>query len=95
LRLQPAAVEQAEGHRRAVGGVGPYLVKRLVTQSAVPLDSDLGQFVGAVAYAAAGGRIHARFLFSCDEDGFLDDAALVRRLALAKLEVKAAELRHD
>ena len=48
--------------------------ERLLTESAVPLDSDLGQFVGAEAYEAAGGTI-TRDLFSGDEDGFLDDAA--------------------
>ena len=69
-----------------------YTVKRLLTESAVPLDSDLGEFVGAEAYEAAGGHI-TRDLFSGDEDGFLDDAALVRRLAIEKLEAKAAELR--
>jgi len=72
--------------------IQPYTVKRLLTESAVPLDSDLGQFVGAEAYEAAGGRI-TRDLFSGDEDGFMDDAALVRRLAIEKLEAKAAELR--
>jgi ParB family transcriptional regulator, chromosome partitioning protein len=69
-----------------------YTVKRLLTESAVPLDSDLGQFVGAEAYEAAGGKI-TRDLFTGDEDGFLGDAALVRRLAIEKLEAKAAELR--
>ena len=49
-------------------------------------------FVGAEAYEAAGGTI-TRDLFSGDEDGFMDDAALVRRLAIEKLEAKAAELR--
>ena len=49
-------------------------------------------FVGAEAYEAAGGHI-TRDLFSGDDDGFLDDAALVRRLAIEKLEAKAAELR--
>ncbi len=34
-----------------------------------------------------------RDLFSGDDEGFMDDAALVRRLALEKLEQKAAELR--
>ncbi len=72
--------------------IQPYTVKRLLTESAVPLDSDLGMFVGAEAYEAAGGKI-TRDLFSGDEDGFLDDAALVRRLAIEKLEAKAAELR--
>ena len=72
--------------------IQPYTVKRLLTESAVPLDSDLGQFVGAAAYEAAGGTI-TRDLFSGDDDGFLDDAALVKRLAIEKLEAKAAELR--
>jgi len=67
-------------------------VKRLLTQSAVAADSDLGVFVGIAAYEAAGGTV-TRDLFSGDEDGFMDDAALVRRLALEKLEQKAAELR--
>ena len=72
--------------------IQPYTVKRLLTESAVPLDSDLGMFVGAEAYAAAGGKV-TRDLFSGDDDGFLDDPALVRRLAIEKLEAKAAELR--
>jgi hypothetical protein len=69
-----------------------YTVKRLPTESAVALDSDLGMFVGTEAYEAAGGTI-TRDLFSGDEEGFMDDAALVRRLAIEKLEAKAAELR--
>ena len=67
-------------------------VRRLLTETAVPLDSQLGSFVGAAAYKAAGGKV-TRDLFSADEAGFLDDAALVRRLAIEKLEQKAAELR--
>ena len=46
--------------------IQPYTVKRLLTESAVPLNSDLGQFVGAEAYEAAGGTI-TRDLFSGDE----------------------------
>ena len=72
--------------------IAPYTVRRLLTQSAVPLDSDLGRFVGADAFEVAGGTI-TRDLFSGDDDGFMDDAALVRRLAIEKLEAKAAELR--
>jgi ParB family chromosome partitioning protein len=72
--------------------IQPYTVKRLLTESAVPLDSEFGMFVGADAYEAAGGAI-TRDLFSGDEDGFMDDAALVTRLAIEKLEAKAAELR--
>jgi ParB family transcriptional regulator, chromosome partitioning protein len=72
--------------------VSPHTIRRLLTESAIPLDSDLGMFVGAETYEAAGGPI-TRDLFSGDDDGFMDDAALVRRLALEKLEAKAAELR--
>ncbi len=72
--------------------IQPYTVRRLLTEGAVPLDSHLGTFVGAAAYEAAGGTV-TRDLFSGDEEGFMDDAGLVRRLAFAKLEAKAAELR--
>ena len=74
--------------------VSPHQVRRLLTGSAVPLDSDLGLFVGIEAYEAAGGRV-TRDLFSGDDDGFMDDAALVNRLAIEKLEQKAEELRAD
>ena len=69
-----------------------HTVKRLLTEKAVPLDSDLGRFVGRKAYKAAGGTINED-LFSSDDERFMDDAALVRRLAIEKLEAKAAELR--
>ena len=69
-------------------------MKRLLTESALPLDSSIGQFVGAGAYQAAGGTI-TRDLFSGDDDGFMDDGALVHRLAIEKLEAKAEELRAD
>ena len=72
--------------------IPPYTVRRLLTQTAIPLDSDLGLFVASAAYEAAGGAV-TRDLFSGDDEGFMDDAALVRRLALEKLEQKAAELR--
>ncbi len=59
-----------------------------------PARPDLGLFVAkpSAGYEAAGGTV-TRDLFSADDEGFMDDAALVRRLALEKLEQKAAELR--
>jgi ParB family transcriptional regulator, chromosome partitioning protein len=74
--------------------VSPHQVRRLLTQSAIPLDSELGAFVGPAVYEAAGGNV-SRDLFSGEDEGFLDDAALVRRLAIEKLEAKAAELRRE
>ena len=67
--------------------VSPHQIRRLLTGSAVPLDSDLGLFVGIEAYEAAGGRV-TRDLFSGEDKGFLDDAALVNRLAIEKLEAE-------
>jgi ParB family transcriptional regulator, chromosome partitioning protein len=69
-----------------------YSVRHLLTEGAVALESDLGMFVGAAVYEAAGGRV-TRDLFSGDDEGFMDDPALVRRLAIEKLEAKAAERR--
>jgi ParB family transcriptional regulator, chromosome partitioning protein len=71
-----------------------HAVRRMLTESAEPLDSDLGAFVGLAVYEAAGGTV-TRDLFSSEDEGFMDDAALVRRLAIEKLEAKAAELRAE
>jgi ParB family transcriptional regulator, chromosome partitioning protein len=78
---------------RSQSYIQPYTVRRLLTEGAAPLGSRLGEFVGIAAYEAAAGGAVTRDLFSGDEYGFLDDAALVRRLALEKLEEKARELR--
>ena len=72
--------------------ISAHRVRHLLTEAAHALDSDLGLFVGAEAYKAAGGTI-TQDLFSADDEGFMDDAALVRRLAIEKLEAKAEELR--
>ena len=69
-----------------------HAVRRLLTQGAVPVDSNLGTFIGMAAYEAAGGTVTCD-LFSTRDEGFMDDAALVRRLAIEKLEAKAEELR--
>jgi ParB family transcriptional regulator, chromosome partitioning protein len=87
-QAQLAVWHQLKGH----SSIPPYTVRRLLTQTAVPLDSDLGRFVGSGAYEIAGGTV-TRDLFSAGAEGFMDDAALVRRLALEKLQQKAAELR--
>ncbi len=56
-------------------------MRRLLTQGAISVDSRLGRFVGLAAYEAAGGTVRCD-LFSLREDGFMDDAALIRRLAI-------------
>jgi ParB family chromosome partitioning protein len=92
LATDHAAQRAVWGQLKGQSYIQPYTVRRLLTQSAIPLDSDLGQFVGDEAYEAAGGAI-TRDLFSGDDEGFMNDSALVRRLAIEKLEAKAAELR--
>jgi ParB family transcriptional regulator, chromosome partitioning protein len=72
--------------------ISAHRVRHQLTQAAIALDSDIGMFVGAEAYKAAGGTI-THDLFSADDEGFMDDAALVRRLAIEKLEARAEELR--
>ena len=72
--------------------ISAHRVRHLLTEAAIAVDSELGTFVGAEAYKSAGGTI-TQDLFSADDEGFMDDAALVRRLAIEKLEARAEELR--
>lgn len=66
-------------------------VRRLLTETAVAITSRLGRFVGVEVYEAAGGHV-LRDLFSDRDDGYLEDAGLVRKLALEKLETRAKAL---
>lgn len=71
--------------------VSAHSVRRLLTEKAVPVNARLGRFVGAEDYEAAGGQV-IRDLFSERDEGYLEDANLVRKLALEKLEARAKEL---
>ncbi len=75
-------------------GRSPIQIRRRLTETAIPVASRLGRFVGIEAYEAAGGAI-TRDLFCDHDEGFMDDAALVRRLAQTKLEAEAAALAPD
>ena len=75
-------------------GRSPIQIRRRLTETAIPVASRLGRFVGIEAYEAAGGAI-TRDLFCDHDEGFMDDAALVRRLAQAKLEAEATALAPD
>ena len=69
----------------------PGVVRRAMTEAKVPASDRRAIFVGAEAYAEAGGTI-LRDLFTEDGGGWLEDAALLDRLATAKLEQIAAEV---
>ncbi|MDP1585102.1 MAG: ParB N-terminal domain-containing protein, partial [Bradyrhizobium sp.] len=69
----------------------PYLIRRQLTESAVRASDRRARFVGPEAYAAAGGVI-LRDLFEDDEGGWLEDVALLDRLATEKLAAAAEQV---
>ena len=73
---------------------GPYAIRRQLTQGAVRASDKRAQFVGVEAYEAAGGVV-LRDLFNRDDGGWLQDAALLDRLAREKLERAAEEIRAE
>lgn len=72
----------------------PHIIRRALTEAHVPAGDRRARFVGADAYEAAGGII-LRDLFSEDEGGYFEDAALLDRLVLDKLETVAAGVRAE
>ncbi|WP_293897559.1 ParB/RepB/Spo0J family partition protein [Phenylobacterium sp.] len=70
----------------------PHLIRRAMTEAKVPADDRRVVFVGAEAYAEAGGVI-LRDLFTEDRGGWLEDVALLDRLVLEKLVALATQLR--
>ena len=75
-------------------GLSAWRVKQALTEGRVPAESRLGRFVGVEAYEAAGGAVD-RDLFAATGEGcaWLEDRALLRRLANEKLDAAAEELR--
>ena len=72
----------------------PYSIRRQLTEGAVRASDKRAQFIDVAAYEAAGGLV-LRDLFQHDDGGWLQDAALLDRLAnekvLAEAEAFAAE----
>lgn len=69
-----------------------YQIRQLLTRGEVSTESPLAVFVGIDAYRQAGGSVRED-LFSTEGTSFLQDSALLNRLALDKLEAEAARLR--
>lgn len=72
----------------------PWIIRRDLTAGHVAATDRRAVFVGPEAYIEAGGTI-IRDLFTEDRGGFLEDAGLLDRLVLAKLETLAAEARAE
>lgn len=73
---------------------GAWQIRRQLTEGAVASSDRRAQFVGLGAYEAAGGAV-TRDLFDEDETGWLQDPALLDRLAAAKLTQEAESLRAE
>jgi ParB family chromosome partitioning protein len=71
-----------------------YYIRRLLTESAIRASDKRARLVGVAAYEAAGGIV-MRDLFEQDNGGWLQDAALLDRLAIVKLTSEAETLRAE
>jgi ParB family chromosome partitioning protein len=69
----------------------PATIRRDLTKANVEATERRARFVGADAYAEAGGTI-IRDLFTEDRGGYFEDAVLLDRLVIGKLEDIAAEV---
>lgn len=69
----------------------PWIIRRDLTKTNVAATDRRAIFVGAQAYAEAGGNI-IRDLFTEDRGGFYEDAALLDRLVIDKLERIASQV---
>lgn len=70
----------------------PHELRRLLTDQQINIKTDrLALYVGVDAYEKAGGKI-ARDLFSDNGTGYMSDAALLERLAVAKMDKQRAKL---
>ena len=75
-------------------GPSVWQIRRLLTEGRMPATSAIARFVGADAYEAAGGMLTRDLFAEEDERGtWFDDPALLRKLALERLETAAEELR--
>jgi ParB family transcriptional regulator, chromosome partitioning protein len=66
----------------------PHLIRRMLTEDSVDVRDRRAQFVGIVAYEAAGGYI-MRDLFNRDDGGWMQDPALLDQLVNDKLAAAA------
>jgi ParB family chromosome partitioning protein len=69
----------------------PWYIRDLLTETTVPTDDKRAQFVGVEAYEQAGG-VMLRDLFSDEDEGWLENPALLDRLVSDKLKGIADEV---
>ena len=89
-----ARQEQVWENRARSYNKEPYFIRRQLTEAAIHATDERARCVGLTAYEAAGGIV-MRDLFEQDNGGWLQDAALLDRLAVARLTEKAEKLRAE
>lgn len=72
----------------------PWIIRRDMTANNVPARDRRARFIGAAAYAEAGGAV-IRDLFTEDDGGYFADAGLLDMLVDEQLAEHAARLRED
>ncbi len=72
----------------------PYYIRKLLTENTVRATDKRACFVGLAAYEEAGGIV-LRDLFSHNDEGWLEDVALLERLVAEKLEAKAETIKAE
>lgn len=70
----------------------PESLRRALTEGEISLRDPLARFVSVKVYTKAGGGVR-RDLFSEDDDGYVTETDLLRRLATEKLEKRAEEIK--
>ena len=90
-KLQLAVWEELKAQH---SGPSIWQIRRLLTEGRIPATASIARFIGADAYETAGGAL-TRDLFAEEDDRgiWFDDPALLRKLALERLEAAAEELR--
>ena len=83
-----ARQEQAWEAASQSGNDEPFQIRRMLTEDTVRASDRRVRFVGLDAYEKAGGAV-IRELFDEDEDGYLQDPALLERLVMEKLKAEA------
>lgn len=92
------AVSQDHQRQRQVldqlphASASPYAIRRAMTETAVEASDRRARFVGREAYEAQGGTV-LKDLFSEDDGGWFEDAALLERIVLDKLKALAEAAR--
>jgi ParB family chromosome partitioning protein len=97
LTLTTNHEKQRDVWRQIKGGWNSEVqARRLLTEQAMTFDDPLLRLVGRSAYEKAGGPVRVD-LFSKDGDegGFAEDAALVRKLAMERLDAEAEKVKAD